>query len=189
MNVVSDQKRGRDWRGRLTNPAWHAETTRSHDIELHETGLILHSTVKGGDYIARELRDPMVRHALIDYLNTCGRMHVIGKTLPVWTRHDYAGDSGLSLTSHAFVQNLKRYAKQAGINNIHLHQMRHTFARMVSEDSGSIAETQDALGHRHIATTKVYVQRIAVRRDKYSESILKRFEDKGSGRNESGNDL
>lgn len=151
---------------------------RGSDIELREAGLILRSTVKGGDYISREVRDPRVCKALIDYLSAGRREHIIGKNFPVWTRHDYGGNPGAPLTSHAFALNLKRYAKQAGIDNIHLHQMRHTFARMVAEDSGSIAETQDALGHRHIATTKVYVQRIAVRRDKYSERILKRFEEK-----------
>ena len=72
--------------------------------------------------------------------------------------------------------NLKRYARQAGIGSIHLHQTRHTFARMVAEDSGSITETQDALGHKNVATTRVYVQRIAVRRDRHSEQILKRFD-------------
>jgi integrase len=45
----------------------------------------------------------------------------------------------------------------------------------VAEDSGSITETQDALGHRNAATTRVYVQRIAVKRDKHSERILGRF--------------
>jgi integrase len=47
---------------------------------------------------------------------------------------------------------------------------------MVAEDSGSITETQDALGHKNVATTRLYVQRIAVRRDRHSERILKRFD-------------
>jgi site-specific recombinase XerC len=46
---------------------------------------------------------------------------------------------------------------------------------MVAEDTGSLAETQEALGHRNLATTRVYVQRIAVKRDKHSESISKRL--------------
>ena len=36
------------------------------------------------------------------------------------------------------------------------------FARWVSESTGSIIETQDALGHKHASTTRVYVQRVAV---------------------------
>ncbi len=33
----------------------------------------------------------------------------------------------------------------------HLHQLRHRFARMVAEQSGSLTETQEALGHRHLS--------------------------------------
>ncbi len=58
---------------------------------------------------------------------------------------------------------------------MHLHQTRHTYARMVSEATGSIIETQDALGHSNVATTKVYVQRIAVKKDKHSKGILDRL--------------
>ena len=148
---------------------------RGHDLEFQEEALVLRSRVKGGDYIGRELRDPRVREALLDYLNSCNRTFALSVDAPLWTRHDYAGRPNAPLSSHAFALNLKRYAKQAGISKIHLHQMRHTFARMVAEDSGSIAETQDALGHKNIATTRVYVQRIAVRRDRHSEQILKRF--------------
>ena len=57
---------------------------------------------------------------------------------------------------------------------MHIHQMRHTFARIVAEETGSIVETQDALGHKSLSTTRVYVQRITVRKDKHSEVILKR---------------
>jgi hypothetical protein len=46
---------------------------------------------------------------------------------------------------------------------------------MVAECSGSITETQDALGHKSAATTRVYVQRIAVKRDRHSKQIFGRF--------------
>ncbi len=44
--------------------------------------------------------------------------------------------------SIGFAQNLKGYARLAGIEQIHLHQLRHSFARMVAEESGSITETR-----------------------------------------------
>ena len=37
-------------------------------------------------------------------------------------------------------------------------------------------ETQDALGHRHASTTRVYVDSIAVKTDKYSQHILEALE-------------
>jgi site-specific recombinase XerD len=58
------------------------------------------------------------------------------------------------LSSWSFVENLKRYAREAGIGKFNLHRTRHTFARMVVERTGSLSETQEALGHRHMATTR-----------------------------------
>jgi integrase len=137
--------------------------------------MVIRSRVKGGDYIGREISDPRVRKALLDYLASSGRAGVLSNDGPLWTRHDLAGRPGAPLTSHAFALNLKRYAKDAGIGAVHLHQTRHTFARMVAEHSGSIVDTQDALGHKNLSTTRVYVQRIAVRKDRHSGHILERL--------------
>jgi integrase len=73
------------------------------------------------------------------------------------------------------VKNLKAYAEQVGIKHIHLHQTRHTFARIFAEDSGSMIETQDALDHEHLGTTRAYVQIIAVKKDKFNGSIRNRM--------------
>jgi len=148
---------------------------RGTNIELKDDGLIVWSRVKGGDYIGREVRDPMVCAALLDYLKGCDRMNVIQSERPLWTRHDRAGQPGAQLTSHSFDKNLKRYAGEAGIKDAHVHQTRHTFARMVAEETGSMTETQDALGHRNLSTTRVYVNRIMVKRDKHSRHITARL--------------
>src|ERR687890_65104 len=100
---------------------------------------------------------------------------VLGSERPLWTRHDRAGRAGAPLTSHAFVKNLKYYARTAKLKEFHLHQTRHTFARIFAEDSGSMMETQEALDHANIATTRAYVQRIAIKRDKSSSSIKRRI--------------
>ncbi len=92
---------------------------------------------------------------------------------------------GTPLTSHAFSKNLKRYANAAGIEKIHIHQTRHTFARIVAEESGSIVETQEALGHKNIATTRVYVGRIAVKRDKFGPRITSRLKIHAADRKDS----
>jgi len=148
---------------------------RGSDIELKKDFLIVRSRVKGGDYVGREIVDPEVRRALLDYLRATDREDVIGSGRPLWTRHDRAGRAGAPLTSHAFAKNLKSYARAASIEHIHIHQTRHTFARMVSEETGSIVETQDALGHKNLATTRVYISRIAVKRDKHSRQITTRL--------------
>lgn len=85
------------------------------------------------------------------------------------------GDPTGQLSSHGFVKNLKRYAQEAGLGDIHLHQTRHTFARIAAEESGSLAEVQEALGHKDIETTRVYVKRLGLKRDKFSGAIAKRL--------------
>lgn len=147
---------------------------RGGDIKIDEY-ITLTGKVKGGDYVGREVRDPLLREAILDYLSSCGREGVLKTGGPLWTRHDRAGRPGAALTSHAFVKNLKRYAREAGVGEVHLHQTRHSFARIVAEETGSITDTQDALGHRNAATTRVYVQRIAMKRDKHSGHVTGRL--------------
>jgi integrase len=147
---------------------------RGKDVHLDET-LTLAYRAKGGDYRSREVRESQVKEALLDYLSAAGRMHALKTDAPLWTRHDRAGKPGEALTSHCFVKNLKKYAREAGVKDFHLHRTRHTFARIVSEFTGDITATQNALDHQNRSTTRVYVQRIAVKRDLYSNEISKRW--------------
>jgi integrase len=112
---------------------------------------------------------------ILDYLTASGRLHALKTDTPLWTRHDRAGKPGEALTSHCFVKNLKKYAREAGVEGFHLHRTRHTFARIVSEVTGDITATQNALDHQNRSTTRVYVQRIAVKRDLYSNEVSKRW--------------
>ena len=86
---------------------------RGKDIHVDET-LILAYRAKGGDYRSREVREPQVKQALLDYLSASGRMHALKTDAPLWTRHDRAGQPGEALSSHCFVKNLKKYAREAG---------------------------------------------------------------------------
>jgi integrase len=153
-----------------------AISLRGKDVHVGET-LVLEYRAKGGDYRSREVREPQVKEALMDYLSSAKRLHALRTDAPLWTRHDRAGKPGEALTSHCFVKNLKKYAKEAGVESFHLHRTRHTFARIVSEVTGDITATQNALDHQHRSTTRIYVQRIAVKRDLYSDEISKRWGD------------
>lgn len=159
---------------------WRREeviSLRGKDVRVAD-GLIVSGRAKGGHYHAKEVRDREVKEALLDYLAAAGRLHALKTDAPLWTRHDNPKLAGEQLTSHAFVRNLKLYAKTTGIGDVHLHQTRHTYARIVSEETGSISATQDALDHRNRATTSHYVQRISVKRDLYSTNIAERLKRK-----------
>jgi site-specific recombinase XerD len=147
---------------------------RGADVQVTEEGLVIGGWVKGGRYRAREVRDPETKAALVGYLTAANRLHVLKTDAPVWTRHDHPKSAGEALTSHAFARNLKLYAREAGIEHVHLHQTRHTFGRIVAEETGSMVATQDALDHANLSTTTVYVQRIAVKRDLHSAAVARR---------------
>jgi site-specific recombinase XerD len=147
---------------------------RGRDVTVLDAGLVIGGLVKGGRYRAREVQDAEVRAALLDYLSASKRLHVLKTDAPLWTRHDHARLSGDALTSHAFARNLKLYARAAGLGSVHLHQTRHTYARIVAEETGSMTATQDALDHADLSTTAVYVQRIAVKRDLHSAAVARR---------------
>jgi integrase len=117
---------------------------RVQDVTVEKDCIIISGRVKGGRYRAREVQDPEVREALLDYLAASSRMRVLRTDVPLWTRHNRSKPAGKALTSHAFVRNLKLYARKAGLGHVHLHQTRHTYARIVAEETGSMAATQDA---------------------------------------------
>src|SRR5215204_5637690 len=97
---------------------------RGSDLEFKDGSLIILYRRKGGKFTAREVSDPAAPAALQDYLRAAGRHNVLGTGRPLWTRHDRAGKPGAPLSSRAFVENLKAYAKEAGLAHIHLHQTR-----------------------------------------------------------------
>src|SRR5205085_2712610 len=82
---------------------------RGSNLKLEEEALVITGQVKGGDYVGREVREPSLREALLEYLTACGRLAVLKTDGPLWTRHDRAGKPGAALSSHSFVKNLKRY--------------------------------------------------------------------------------
>jgi integrase len=148
---------------------------RGKDLEHKEGRLVIKYQRKGGKFVGREVGDASVYEALVEYLTISGRKNVLGSERPLWTRHDRAGKPGAPLSSRSFAENLKMYGREAGIEHIHVHQTRHTYARIVAEETGSYLETQEALDHENAATTRVYVQRITVKADKYGGKVAGRI--------------
>lgn len=161
------------------------------DVKIEDDAILLHTLVKGGTYEWRTVTDDEVKTALERYLRLTRRKSVIGREdRALWIRFDrgakvaraqhkeknpdYSNEPRLS--SHSFDKQIKRYAKDSGIGHFHIHQLRHTFARIVAEDTGSLIETQDALGHKDIQTTQIYVNRIRFKKDKFSRTIRNRIQ-------------
>ncbi len=139
-----------------------------------EDRFIIRNKVKGGNYLTFEMNDPIAQNALFTYLEATNRgVEIFETNEPLWLRHSNGGRNleKIALTSHGFSKNIKKYALEAGLKKFHIHQLRHTYAKIVSESSESMAETQEALGHSNIKTTETYVQRLAIKKDKFSGSV------------------
>lgn len=151
------------------------------DLRFTTRAIIIRTREKGGLYQSTEIRDPGVRAALFDYLKASDRWDALENRPalkpddPLWLRHDRAARGPAPVTSHGFVKAFKQYARRAGLGDVHLHQTRHTVARMVGEQSGDLAEVQTVLGHQNIATTRVYLSRVSVKRDQHSRAIAARL--------------
>ncbi|HSH79395.1 MAG TPA: site-specific integrase [Herpetosiphonaceae bacterium] len=150
------------------------------DIELRRDGsLVLRTQVKGGRNRTRKVEDASVQTALVDYLRASGRFTTMHDDSPLWARHDRAADKEprqvKPLTSHAYYQNLQKYAQEALLGRVNPHKTRHTYAAWVGEESGSLHEVQQVLGHRNLNTTRVYLEQIAVEPDRYSSRIARRL--------------
>lgn len=104
-----------------------------------------------------------------------GRLDTMTADSPLWVGHDRVGQAADALSSHSFSKNLKRYARLAEIGDIQVHQLRHTVARMVGEDSGDLGAVQQVMGHKNQATTRIYAKRIMVKQDKHSAVIAARL--------------
>lgn len=146
------------------------------DLEMSSGGrVIVRYRVKGGKRERRELNSAAPIDALMDYLKASGRFRTLEADTPLWTSHDpHNQNPGGPLTSRAFVKNLKRYARLAGIGDIHLHQTRHTAAMIIAEQEG-IKAAQELLGHSKEETTRVYVKRITVQKDRFSNALGEAF--------------
>lgn len=62
------------------------------------------------------------------------------------------------LTSAGISDIVKHRAEAAGLGVMHAHRLRHTAAMNVVATGGSLVEAQELLGHRSVASTRVYAR-------------------------------
>jgi integrase/recombinase XerD len=107
------------------------------------------------------------RDALLHYIAS-GRTQLLGKRENAALFLNHHGDR---LTRQGFWLIIKSYARQAGIEKITPHTLRHSFATHLLSNGADLRSVQELLGHSSIATTQVYTHVADTRlREVYDEA-------------------
>ena len=72
------------------------------------------------------------------------------------TDHIFLSRTGQPITRIVVWQIVKRLAKRAGLNDVHPHTLRHSFATHLLAGGADLRVVQELLGHSNIQTTQVY---------------------------------
>jgi len=144
---------------------------RWEDAELRKQQPEIRITAKGGE--ERVIRLAAEDRELILYYLEISRRHGrLKRTDGLFAAS--RGGSGKPISSWTIDQRFKRYAETAGIDDFHLHQLRHTYAAKVYEQDKDIREVQKLLGHKQIGTTAIYIERLEPARADRAAKKLRR---------------
>ena len=84
---------------------------------------------------------------------------------------------GVRITEHAFWKNVKRYAKAAGVENVHPHTLRATCIMLLLDRGIPVHVVQQMMGHARGDTTLAYVREL----DLAQSGIVDALADVGRG--------
>lgn len=109
---------------------------------------------KGGKLRYRELPRP-AWEAITAYLDADGRpLADLDDDAPIFP-----------VSSQTVYENLRRYGRAIGIEDLTVHTLRHTAAKLRRQAGASLEDVQAVLGHSNIATTARYLARLEGTRD------------------------
>jgi integrase len=126
--------------------------------------------VKGGKIRRRELPLPAYR-AILEYLEAAGT--------PLEALPDDARVFAISSTG--LYEAIRRYGEQIGIDDLAIHSLRHTAAKLRRRAGASLEDVQELLGHSSIATTARYLAQLETAADPGWQAAMSILDTAGKG--------
>jgi len=146
---------------------------RPQDVDVAAGNVSIHNGKGGRARLIRDCLDPATREALTawltrrDALGWDGRKAVLFGTFYARPERDHGGNraehkGGRPLDTSYLRRLLPKLAAGAKLTKeISPHLLRHTRAREWSDAGLPVADIQHALGHKSLATTSIYLARLA----------------------------
>jgi site-specific recombinase XerD len=145
---------------------------RPADVDVSAGNVRVHNGKGGKARLIRDCLDPATRQALTAWLTRRetlgwdGRSAVLFGTFytrPERGSGDNSAAKGGGPLDTSYLRRLlpKLGAKAKLTKEIHPHLLRHTRAREWSDAGFPVADIQHALGHKSLATTSIYLARLA----------------------------
>lgn len=131
-----------------------SEVTAIRLDEFHEQLASLTVTGKGSKQRVVPIGDPAVKWTL-KYLEEV-RPHLLRFDDGRDRSHLMLSFSGRPLERVAVWQIVRKYAAVAGLDDVHPHKLRHSFATHLLMGGADLRVVQDLLGHADIGTTQIY---------------------------------
>lgn len=125
---------------------------RGADVEGSGEQLVYTVRVKGGRTRRREMPAAVAEAIAAAHGTSSKSFQALTELQP--------GLRLFACTPQAFYANLARYAARAGLGHVAPHHLRHTAAKLRRDAGESIEQVASFLGHRNIATTARYLQRL-----------------------------
>lgn len=141
------------------------------DLTLDNGTPMYRVRAKGGKIRRRELPAP-AWDAIRDYLAAEGR--------PLDSLDDDARIFAISSTT--LYDNLRRYGRRIGRDDLTVHTLRHSAAKLRRRAGASLEEVQALLGHASIATTARYLAHLEGQHDDGWQAAMKLLNTAGEGK-------
>jgi hypothetical protein len=118
-------------------------------------------------------------HAICGWLRLAGRMETIKPESFIFAPINHEAKnfgSGLPENRHVAArrvgQLMDKIAKRAGLEKLHPHMLRHTFAHHLYAATNDLKLVQHLLGHENSATTDLYIGELKRERDTHSVKLM-----------------
>lgn len=140
------------------------------DLTLDDGTPTYRVRVKGGKIRRRELPMPAYQ-AIRRYLEAAGT--------PLEAMADDARVFAISSTG--LYEAIRRYGRQIGIDDLAVHSLRHTAAKLRRRAGASLEDVQELLGHSSIATTARYLAQLETAADPGWQAAMSILDTAGKG--------